>query len=148
MIIEKVRIKMVKEGEMDFSKKRICEASDVSEILYEYLEGADREFLGVITLSADNKPINITTVSMGSLTSSVVHPREVFKTAILSNACSIILFHNHPSGCLKPSKSDIVSSKRIAECGDVLGIELLDSIIIGNNKSDGYYSMAEYDVIF
>lgn len=148
MIIKKVRIKMVAEGEMKFNKNRISKAADVSEILYEYLDGADREFLGVLTLSSDNKPININIVSVGSLTSSIVHPREIFKTAILSNACSIILFHNHPSGYVAPSKSDIVSSKRIAKCADILGIELLDSIIIGNNKEDGYYSLAEYDEIF
>jgi DNA repair protein RadC len=71
---------------------------------------------------------------MGTLHSSLVHPREVFKAAILSNAAGFILAHNHPSGELTPSKDDIAVTERIKEAGDLLGIDLLDHIIVGDGK--------------
>ena len=76
----------------------------------------------------------------GSLNSSLVHPREVFKEALKNSAASIIVCHNHPSGDPTPSKEDINVTKRIKECGNIMGIELLDHIIIGDNK---YISLKE-----
>jgi len=71
---------------------------------------------------------------LGSLTESVVHPREVFKSAIIKNACSLIFCHNHPSGESGPSLPDITLTKKLKEGGDILGIKILDHIIIGNDN--------------
>ena len=92
------------------------------------------EALVVMTLDTKNKVTSLTVVSLGSLNSSIVHPREVFKTAILANAATIILGHNHPSGRPEPSKKDIQITKRLRECGDILGIELIDHVIIGEDN--------------
>ena len=78
--------------------------------------------------------------STGSLATSIVHPREIFKMAILSNAYSLILAHNHPSGDVTLSKEDINISKRLKECGELIGINILDHVIIGDNK---YLSLKE-----
>lgn len=87
------------------------------------------------------QPVNISVVSIGSVNSVIVHPREVFKVAMLSNASKIICFHNHPSGNLKCSKEDENITNRLKECGEILGIELVDHIIIGDN--DTYFSFKE-----
>ena len=108
---------------------------DVSKIIQSYLNGVDREHFVVILLNRKNGIIGINTVSVGDLSSSIVHPREVFKPAIVAGAASIILAHNHPSGDPKPSLDDVRVTKRIKEAGDILGIEVLDHIIIG----DGCY---------
>lgn len=75
---------------------------------------------------------------MGSLSASIAHPREIFKAAILNNAASIIIAHNHPSGIVTPSEEDIKLTQRVAECGEIMGIELLDHLIVG--WQEGYYS--------
>lgn len=74
------------------------------------------------------------TISIGSLNSTVVHPREVFKTAVLASAASVILAHNHPSGDPTPSKEDIGLTKKLVEAGEILGIKVLDHIIVGVNQ--------------
>lgn len=131
--IQIVSVKMVKEKNLVVEKKRISKPYDVYKMLEEYLEGADREYLVVLTVDVKNVVTSISTVSIGSLNSSIVHPREVFKTAILANAASIILGHNHPSGDVTPSKEDINITERIKEGSKILGIELLDHVIIGDN---------------
>ena len=98
------------------------------------------ENLWLITLDTKNNITGIFTVSTGSLNASIVHPREVFKRAVLQNAASIIICHNHPSGDVTPSREDINITKRLYEAGKILGIELLDHIIIGDNK---YTSLKE-----
>ena len=92
----------------------------------------------MMTLNTKNKTIGLNMVSVGSLNSSIVHPREVFKLAILQNARSIIVAHNHPSGDTNPSKEDIESTKRLVEAGKILGIDVLDPLVIG----DDYTSLA------
>lgn len=106
---------------------------DVYEMM-KHLENEDREHFKAILLDPRNKVIGVNTVSIGSLNASLVHPREVFKPAILTNAASIILVHNHPSGNPEPSDADIEVTKQINEAGKILGIELLDHIIIGRGK--------------
>ena len=97
----------------------------------------------LITLDTKNNITGIFTVSTGSLNASIVHPREVFKRAVLQNAASIIICHNHPSGDPTPSQEDINTTKRIYDAGKILGIELLDHIIIGDND---YISLKERGV--
>jgi DNA repair protein RadC len=91
-------------------------------------------------LNTKNVVISMKDVSIGSLNSSIVHPREVFSEAIRKNSASIIVCHNHPSGDPTPSKEDINVTERLKECGKLLGIELLDHLIIGNGS---YISLKE-----
>ena len=97
----------------------------------------EKERLICILLDTKNKIIGIDLVSIGTLNSSLVHPRELFRKAILAGANSIIIAHNHPSNSLDPSSADIDVAKRLEKCGNILGIQLLDSLIITfENSSD------------
>lgn len=135
-----VSIKMVKESSILYEGRKISSPSDGAEIGRRFLEDKDREELVVCCLNTKNQPTAISTVSIGSLNASIVHPREVFKVAILSNAASIIVFHNHPSGEPTPSSEDISITTRLKECGKIIGIELMDHIIIGDDR---YCSLKE-----
>ena len=139
-----VTIKMEKVKSMLVENKKIISPKEVYKIVSEYLNGVDREHLVLLTLDTKNCINSITTVSIGSLNTSIVHPREVFKTAIISNASSIILAHNHPSGDPTPSKEDINITDRIKESGKILGIDLLDHLIIGD---DSYISLKEKGIL-
>lgn len=116
--------------------------SDIAQNVIQANEYAE-ENLWLITLDTKNNITGIFTVSTGSLNSSIVHPREVFKRAVLQNAASIIICHNHPSGDITPSQEDINITKRLYEAGKILGIELLDHIIAGDNS---YTSLKEEGV--
>ena len=129
-----VSVKLVKESNMLYKQRRIRSSLDSYELFREYLEEVDREHFVVAFLDTKNQPTNISTVHIGSLNASIVHPREVMKTAILSNAASIICCHPHPSGDSTPSPEDIDVTERLAEVSKIVGIELLDHIIIGNGK--------------
>jgi len=99
-----------------------------------------KEHFKLILLNARNKIIGISTISIGSLNASIVHPREVFKDAIMHTAYSVVLAHNHPSGDPEPSEDDLTMTKRLIEAGKILGIEVLDHIIITKN---GYFSFKD-----
>ena len=138
-----VSIKMVKESSFLYRTRQILSPNDAYEMIKEQLEGLDREQFIIACLNTKNEPTNISVVSVGSLNKAIVHPREVFKTAILSNAASIMAFHNHPSGETTPSQQDIQLTKRLYEAGELLGIKLLDHLIIGDGtftslKEKGY----------
>jgi DNA repair protein RadC len=104
------------------------------------LRESDRERFYSLHLDARNAIVNCEEVSSGSVNTAMVHPREVFKSALLSSCTSIILVHNHPSGSPEPSFDDEKITRRLYECGDLLGIEVLDSVIIGEQS---YYSFKE-----
>ncbi|TSI11087.1 RadC family protein [Lysinibacillus sp. BW-2-10] len=129
-----VSVKLVKESSMLYKQRRVRSPQDSYELFHEYLGEVDREHFVVACLDTKNQPTNISTVHIGSLNASIVHPREVMKTAILSNAASIICCHPHPSGDPTPSSEDIDVTERLAEVGKIVGIELLDHIIIGDGK--------------
>ena len=138
-----VSIKMVKESSFLYQTRTISSPKDAYEMIKEQLEGLDREQFIIACLNTKNEPTNISVVSVGSLNKAIVHPREVFKTAILSNASSIMAFHNHPSGDTTPSDQDIQLTNRLYEAGELLGIKLLDHLIIGDGtftslKEKGY----------
>ncbi len=139
-----VSVKLFKEERNLYWK--ITQPLDVVNLIKELIGDKDREYLLVICLNVRNEINNISTVSVGSLSSSIVHPREVFKTAILSNSCSIILSHNHPGGSISPSSEDKNVSIRIKEAGKILGIDLLDHIIVGFDNPE-YYSFKEHNMI-
>jgi DNA repair protein RadC len=103
-----------------------------------------KEHFKLILLNARNKIIGISTISIGSLNASIVHPREVFKDAIVHNAYSVVLAHNHPSGDPEPSEDDLTMTKRLIGAGKILGIEVLDHIIITKN---GYFSFKDRGLI-
>ena len=139
-----VSIKMVREASVLYDIRKIDSPKDGAELGKRFLQDLDREQLIVCCLDTKNQPTAINVVSVGSLNTSIVHPREVFKAAILSNSASIILFHNHPSGDPEPSKEDISITERIKESGIILGIKLIDHIIIGN---DSYCSLKERGIV-
>lgn len=99
-----------------------------------------QEHFVCLYLNTKNQVLQKTTVFIGSLNASIVHPREVFKEAFKRSAASIICLHNHPSGDPSPSREDIEVTKRLVECGKIIGIEVLDHIIIGEHK---YVSLKE-----
>jgi len=107
---------------------------DVAGLVRSRLKGKKREYFLALLLDTRNKLIRVAEISVGSLDSSVVHPREVFKEAVLASAASVIFVHNHPSGDPEASEDDIKLSKRLVEAGELMGIGVLDHIIIGDKK--------------
>lgn len=118
----------------------LCGPEDVADLLTEEMSRLDREHFRAILLNTKNRIIGIRTISIGSLNSSVVHAREVFKAAVAESAQAIVLVHNHPSGIPDPSPEDLMVTERLAEAGKILGIEVLDHVILG---SQGYVSLKE-----
>src|SRR5215831_10592300 len=139
------RVSLVREGRLPNAKERIRSAAIASTILHTYLADVDREHFVILLLDQKNQVIGIHTVSIGSLTASVVHPRETFKVAILANAASIICGHNHPSGDCQPSREDRALTTRLVEAGKLLGINVLDHIIIGGQGQ--YFSFGDENLL-
>ena len=139
-----VSIKLVKESSFLYQTRTISSPYDAYEMIKDQLQDLDREQFIIACLNTKNEPTNITVVSVGSLNKAIVHPREVFKTAILSNAASIMAFHNHPSGETTPSQQDIQVTNRLYEAGELLGIKLLDHLIIGDGT---FTSLKEKDYL-
>lgn len=108
------------------------------------LRHLNKEKFIVVFLNTKNQITSYEVVSVGSLSASIVHPREVFNRAIKKSAASIILIHNHPSGNPKPSREDEAITKRLCEVGEVVGIKILDHIIISD---DNYYSFKEMNIL-
>lgn len=104
----------------------------------------EREHFVILMLNTKNKVKKRETISVGSLNATVVHPREVFRAAILHNSASIICVHNHPSGDPTPSPEDIQVAKRLTETGELIGIPVLDHMVIG---ADGYISLQERGLV-
>ncbi|OMC89227.1 DNA repair protein RadC [Viridibacillus sp. FSL H7-0596] len=138
--VDIVRVQLVKERSLMYSNRKIKSPKDGAELFREFLGEVDREHFLVMCLNTKNEPTHLNTVHIGSLNASIVHPREVVKPAILSNAASIMVCHNHPSGNVEPSPEDIEVTKRLQEVGEIVGIELLDHIILGE---DSYLSFRE-----
>lgn len=113
---------------------------DGANYLMEEMRFLTQEHFVCLYLNTKNQVLHKQTVFIGSLNASIVHPREVFKEALRRSAASIICLHNHPSGDPSPSREDIEVTRRLAECGKIIGIEMLDHIIIGDKK---YVSMKE-----
>ena len=103
-----------------------------------------RENFLAVHLDAKNKILCLDRVSVGSLNCAVVHPREVFKSCLLSSAAALLLIHNHPSGNTSPSREDIELTDRLKEASELLGIRILDHVIIG---TEGYYSFADQGLL-
>jgi DNA repair protein RadC len=119
---------------------RVNGPDELHDLLCPYFDGADREYFYGVYLSTKNHVVAIELVSVGSLSASLVHPREVYKPALLHSAAAIAVAHNHPSGDPEPSAEDIEFTKRLNHAGNLLGIKLLDHIILG---TDDYVSLKE-----
>ena len=107
---------------------------EVVNLVRSRLQDKKKEYFLAILLDTRNRPIKVSEISVGSLDSSIVHPREVFKEAISASAASVIFAHNHPSGDPTASEDDIELTKRLAEVGEIMGIDVLDHIVIGDKK--------------
>ena len=124
-------------------RKRLNNPNAAAELFKEYYEknfDMDKEHFTIIMADSKNKIIGFNLVSMGTINQSLVHPREVFRPAIVAAARSIFICHNHPSGDPTPSNEDIDTTERLKEAGKILGIEILDRIILGDNR---YMSLRE-----
>ena len=143
--LPKVAVRLVKDGEI-YSKKEIHTKYDAIEIVGKELADYDREVFCVLNLSSSGAVINMNIVSMGSLNGSIVSPREVFKTAILSNAAYCICIHNHPSGNARPSPEDMQATKRLVEAGKILEIPIIDHLIVTNDSNE-IFSFAEMGLL-
>jgi DNA repair protein RadC len=126
------RVQLVRESDLPVrGRTTIATPDDAAALLEEYLGDKDREHFVILMLDTKNAVIGFHTVSIGILDASLVHPREVFKPAILANAAGIIAAHNHPSGDPEPSLEDRRLTQRLVESGMLLGIPVLDHIVIG-----------------
>lgn len=136
-----IHLEMVKDGRSLYGMGRFHNATEAVETVRPLFDRADREMMIVMSLDAKNTPIAVEITAVGGIDNCIVDVRNIFKHAIMSNASSIICFHNHPSGIPEPSEDDKAITRRIKEAGNLLGILLLDHIIIGD---DTYYSLEEH----
>ncbi len=136
----KVSINLIKEEQRHYDKRpKINSPEDVYRFLKELMP-ADKEIFYMLSLNTKNGVIAVRLISLGSLNANVVHPREVFKAALLDSASNIIVAHNHPSGDNTPSREDIEITKKLVESGNLIGIPILDHVIIGETSP---FSMKE-----
>jgi len=134
------RVYLVRENNSD-EVVEIHNPTAAYELVKDELVSSDREMLLSVMLTSKNQLIGVETVSIGSISAATMSPREVFKSAILANAVSIILCHNHPSGCLIPSDADIQMTNQFVEAGELLGIKVFDHLIVSDK---GYKSLRDY----
>lgn len=139
----RVRVELVRDAD-PLDPVRLQGSADVYAYLRDEVDRWDRERFLTLILNNKHMLLGIEEVSVGSLTASIVHPREVFKAIILANAAAFIVAHNHPSGDPTPSKEDIDITRRLREIADLMAIRLLDHIVIGKGRyvsfvDDGYW---------
>lgn len=135
--VQIVSLRMVREKtSLLYPQRAIRRPEDAADLFRKLLGDSecDREMFGVVTLDTKNQPNAFQVISMGTLNASLVHPREVFKICMLTNAAALMCFHNHPSGNPAPSPEDVEITERLRDCGTLLGIDLLDHIIVGNGS--------------
>lgn len=135
-----VRVRL--EQDRTIGKESVNTQDKAVEYIIREFADLDREVFMILNLDTALRPINLNVVSMGTLSETMVHPREVFKASILSNASSVICIHNHPGGDVTPSDPDIAVTNRLTECGKILGIEVADHLIIGG-RDGTYFSFQE-----
>ena len=142
MSVPLYRVTLVREsGAVESHGAVVQKSAEAAEILRLLFAGLDREQFVVLMLDAKHGAIGTNIVSIGSLTASLVSPRECFKPAVLCNAAALILCHGHPSGSTEPSAEDLDLTRRLRECGELLGIRVLDHIILGAGES--FYSFKD-----
>ena len=126
------RIELVREPGVKLTERpRLQHAAACAPILAQYIGETDREVFVAALLTVRHRLLGLHTVSVGCLTGALVHPREVFKPAILAGSAALVIAHNHPSGDPEPSAEDVALTRRLTAAGVLLGIEVLDHIILG-----------------
>jgi DNA repair protein RadC len=140
------KVQLIRDGSQPAYNKIIHRPVEVYEFLKDFLGGLDRENFVAVFLDSKNKVIGINTIAVGTLSYAPVHPREVFKAAILCNAVGVILAHNHPSGDPSPSSADLSVTKQLKEAGEIIGIDIIDHVVIGDGIGR-YESLKEMGVI-
>ena len=135
----RVRVRLVRERAGRFGPIIRC-AGDIAAFLKDEMAGLDREHFVSLHLDVKNRLVSRELVSVGHLTAALVHPREVFKAAILANAATVAFAHNHPSGDPEPSREDQELTRRLVKAGEILGIQVLDHVVIARH---GHVSIAE-----
>lgn len=143
--LEVVSVRLVRDAPI-LSDRKIQKPEDAIAVVGEVLSEMDREVVCIINLKADGTPINCNFVSMGAVNQAMAEPREIFKSAILSNAVSMIMVHNHPSGSLEPSVADTIMTDRILKLSHMAGIPLIDHVIVGGDNTK-YFSFKEKDMM-
>ena len=132
-------LKVVRERRQGYgSVRRVRDASQVYEAFREEFGRLDREMFVALLLDGKNSVLGFNVVSIGSLTAALVHPREVFKPAILANAAALILVHSHPSGDPEPSAEDKAITERLRQAGELMGIKILDHVVIGDGRFSSF----------
>jgi DNA repair protein RadC len=144
-LLPRYRVMLVKEAEATFtSYPRFQNSRDLFESFREELSALDREHFFMITLDSKNRTIGYHTISIGSLSTSIVHSREVFKAALLQSAAAVIFLHNHPSGDPAPLREDRECTNRLTQAAKILGIRVLDHIVFGETE---YFSFADSGIL-
>lgn len=139
--IPRQRLSLIRDGSLQSTWKHFANSLDAFRFASGQLYAdVDREQFHVLLLDSKNRLIGVNLVSQGSLSTSVVCPREVFKPAILANSAAVIFLHNHPSGCPEPSQEDRNCTTRLCDAGKILGIRVLDHVIVGE---EAYFSFAD-----
>lgn len=137
--------RLVEEEKLNKNKNAVIKTpKDIFPLLKEKVINFHKEYFMVASLDNRNKIISVDVVSIGTLSSNLIHPRETFETAIKNHAAAIIICHNHPSGELKPSEDDLIVTDNLIKAGKLLGIEVADHLII---TKDGYFSFKERKLI-
>ncbi len=139
------KVMLVQDSSVPIADRGIRAPGDAAKIVMDYLRGVDREHFVGLYLNTANNLITIHTISVGTLNSSLVHPREVFKLAYMVNAASVVVSHNHPSGNAEPSQEDLAITKQLVEAGKILGIPLYDHVIV--TEGNGFTSFSERGLI-
>jgi DNA repair protein RadC len=132
--IGQYRVSLVRDGDgVSFEENQYArQPADGARLARAFIpDDTDKEHFGVLFLNVRRQVIGFNMVSIGCLTASLVHPREVFKPAILASAAAVILAHNHPSGDPEPSAEDVTLTRRLVQGGELLGIEVLDHVVLG-----------------
>lgn len=137
-------VQLVREGSSPFVRRKLSRSSDVYAAFRDLCAAADRESFWTILLDTKHRIIGIEEAAKGSLTCTVVHPREIYKSVLLTNAAAVIFVHNHPSGDPTPSREDLEITRRLRDAGELLGVRVLDHVVIGfchfvSFVDDGYW---------
>ena len=138
-----LRLEVVRENPVEYIQVRCAE--DTANAFHEEALKYPNEVFKCIHLNGKNFILGVETISVGSISSTYIHPREVYKGACVNNARSVIFFHNHPSGDPTPSKDDIDITQRLKQCGLILGISVLDHMIFGDK--DRYFSFVDQHIL-
>lgn len=144
---EQVSVRLVKEAPLMSNNPLTSPEKIVKELGQEIFSLLDREEMAVINFDSKMKPINFNVASVGTINSSLAHPRELLKSSILSNAAFVVLMHNHPSGDLTPSKEDVEATEKLCKAFNMLDIQVLDHVIIGGREDNYFYSFKKEHIV-